>query len=319
MIQMIRQFVDGQLARLDRDQRGAALTEFAITLPIFLLLLMALLHLANMGQTTVAVKKAAYSNMWSESYRLTQATITEEPGVYSPRSAFMDAMPDGVSASSAIGSLDSIAEGIGGHWGEAMFKTNLAPLLTGGQITHTSQDTEASVRLNENVNITTGPHQVMTEIIGESRQHRPAFAVNDNLGDDNLANHLDGMDGISGVISSALSAGLTASGVVPGLFAGVRSGDAEGTASGSVDFDTNLLAFSDEYSVTYRTGLSPHAGDTSVIPGFDIEFGAFDRENAQWFFYYITGQTVTNKRVSLNLLDIEYDTGEEFHNPSRYQ
>ncbi len=318
MIANLRRITARFVAPLDEDQGGAALTEFAITLPIFVLLLTALMHLGHLGQTTVAVKTDAYGAMWAESYRLTQATIDDEPGVYSPRSQLMDAMPDGVSAPEIVGSLDAAAAAIGGHWGEAMFKANLTPILSGGQISHTNQDTDAAKRLNENVNITTAPHQVMSDIIGESRDHRPSYAVNDNLGDDNIANHFDDVDGLSGIISSALSSVLTASGVVPGLFAGVRTGDAEGSASSTVEYSNRFLSHSDTYSASYRTGLSPYAGDTSAIPGFDVDFGSFGREQAQWFFYYITGQTVTNKRVSLNLLEIEYDTSEIINNPTRY-
>lgn len=306
------------LRRLSQDQGGAALTEFAITLPIFVLLMTGLMQLGHMGQTTVAVKTSAYGGMWEESYRLTQATIDDEPGVYSPRSQLMDAVPEGVSAPEVVEGLDAAAAAVGGHWGEAMFKANLALVLSGGQINHRDKDTDAATRLTEKVNITSEPHMVMTKIIGENRDHRPSFAVNDNLADDNIANHFDDTEGVSGVISSALSSVLTASGVVPGLFAGVRNGDAESEATSTVEYSNRFLPHEATYRAKYVTGLSPYAGDTSAIPGFDIDFGSFGREQAQWLFYYATGQTVTNKQVSLNLLELEYDDAEVFHKPERY-
>lgn len=306
-----------RLRGLNGAQSGAALTEFAITLPIFVLLLTALMQLGNMGHATVKVKTAAYGEMWEKSYEMTNYTIDENQAVYTPRAELFDAVPDGFSANEILDSVDSIATGAGGHWGESMLKANLAPLLSGGQISHHSGETSAAERLSE-LGISSAPHTVMTEIIGESRGTRTSFAVNDNLADDSIMNHTEDMQGGSGIASSIVGGLTTGLGVIPSLFAGVRHGEAQGTATADVEYTNRFLPHSTTFSAGYTTGLSPHAGDESSIPGMEGQFAGIGREETQYLFYYLTGQTVDNKRVALNILDPEWDESQNFDNPTRY-
>lgn len=290
--------------QLDADEQAAALTEFAIMLPIFLLVMTALMQLGHLGQSTVAVKTTAYSQMWEKSYEKTDSSIDEKPEVYTPRDDLLDALPDDLDAQEVVASADAAATGAGGHWGEALMRTQMAPFLSGFQVGPGYNNTDAANRLHSNLNLT-NPSSTMDTIIGEDRDTRTSFAVNDNIIDDNIGDHVTDMQDGSSVASGLVGAMTQASGAVPSLFAGVRHGEGQGSAKAEIEYSNRFLPHEYTYTASYATSLSPAAGEDGAIPGVDgLEFGSLGREQQQYAFYYLTGQSVDNKRNMLDVLDL---------------
>lgn len=306
---LIRQF--------HRGEEGTALTELAITLPIFLLLLTGLLHLGNLGQVTVAVKNVAYQEMWRDANEKTQGSSLAH---VSPRGQLLEMTPDhnGFTPVSMINSVSNGVGGLGGHWGEARMYTELGAALSLGGVNYRNSDTTAATRLNNNM---PGYLNMTSSIIGTGN-HRPKFALDDNLADSeqNLMENFSGQSGISGMISGGLASLLEISGIGPGMLAGIRYGDGQGSASAEVDLQNRLLQHTASYSFTYSTALSPLAGTQAIIPGVvDASFGDIGREQYQWFFYYLTGQTISNFRVSLDVAEQDFDGNDSFSPADRYE
>ena len=303
--------------RFHRQESGAALTEFAITLPIFVLLLTGLLHLGHLGQVTVAVKNLAYKEMWIDANQRTQGYDLEH---MSPRGqlASLTADVDGISPVEMINGMGNIAGGLGGHWGESRMYAELGNVLSVGGVHYSNRDTDIARRLDKNM---PGMTEMTSSILG-SDKHRPKFAFDDNLVDSeqNLMENFSGGTGMSGLVTGALASLLELTGMGPGYLAGIRYGDGSGSATAEVDLQNRLLSYTHTFENSYSTALSPLAGDNSAIPGLvDDSFGSVGRENYQWLFYYLMGQTILNQRVNLDIVDQDFDKNDSFTPAERYE
>lgn len=64
--------------RAHRDERGTALTEFIILLPIFVLIFAGITHLAKLNTAAIRVGGEAYSQMWKKA----KDVQTDDPGIH---------------------------------------------------------------------------------------------------------------------------------------------------------------------------------------------------------------------------------------------
>lgn len=101
-----------------KDERGAALTEFIITLPVVVIIFAGLVALGRLGDETGKVKIRAQLKMWEKA-------TGDNPGFITPRAA----VTSGGEFSSVV---DGLVTAGGGHWGESYTRVKIpeeAPLL----------------------------------------------------------------------------------------------------------------------------------------------------------------------------------------------
>ncbi len=303
-----------------REEEGAALTEFAITLPIFMFLLGVVLHLGRAGIASVAVFPAAYQDMWVDHNE--QSTGMHLANM-SPRAELAGVVPDlnGFHLVDIGDSAISAAVGVGGHWGESKAHLELSRLLSFGGVNYGSGDTDAATRLNNHFGTGgAGPLSLTSSVIG-SENYRPKWAFDDNLLDSgsNIFDTVTGTDiSVGGIIQSAMSVFFEATGAVPSVFAGIRYGEGRGEAQTMTDVRIMYEWTSQYWYASYATALSPNAHDDQSIPWVDYQIGEIGREQHQYGFYYLTGQTISNQFVTLDIVKQELSGSDSFDAVGKY-
>ncbi|RVU42964.1 hypothetical protein EA187_14100 [Lujinxingia sediminis] len=292
----------------ERDEQGAALTEVVMCLPFFILVFGGLMNLGLVGQQSVATKHVAAHDMWTQVYHEGANNALR----MSPRTQLPEL--DNLGSVQGIAALGGdIAAMASGHWGEAWFHTELAPVLTLGQIDYDSHSHEAARRLQQHMK---PPHQMTGHILGGTDEgRRPVLAqiaTNDNLIDDNLINPGGNM------LQWLLTSVLQFSGGVPGAFAAIRYGDQDGMASHQVSLYGGRLT--PTFSARYSAMLSPHPtrsgeeGGTSGEEVFDL-----NDPRGQWGLYYVAAQTTNNYRWVYNMMNVQFDEDETQSTATRYE
>lgn len=208
-----------------RDERGSAMTEFIITLPIVVITFAGLLGLGRLGHHTSRVKIEASKQMWTKAYDDSSGEIT----------------PRAVSPVVDIASTPTL---LAGHWGESYSRVKLAsavPMLADG----------------------VDPVMTSDPIVGESMYARTL--VDDSLAPPgqnvNMSNNGSWSVGLppfisaGGNIGGALSYAISASGVLPNQAAGIKYGFVEGKVEN--EEVPGFLGQTVSMSTSYRTLVPP--------------------------------------------------------------
>src|SRR5690554_5025903 len=294
-----------RVAALHGHERGTALTEVVMCLPFFILVFGGLMNLGLLGQQSVATKHVAVTSMWEQVYDEGANNALR----MSPRTQLPDFDNlDSVQGAAALGG--DLAAMTAGHWGEAWFHAELAPVLSLGQIDYGTQTHPAAQRLQENMR---RPDQMTAHILGSATDgQRPVLAqiaTNDNALDESLRNPG------GNTMQWLLTAVLQFSGGVPGAFAGIRYGDQEGSASHQVSIYGGRVT--PTFSANYSAMLSPHPTRSSEGGGEEV-FDLND-ERGQWGLYYVAAQTTNNYRWVYNMMNVQFDESETQSTATRYE
>ncbi len=205
------------LKRIHHEQRGAALTEFILFLPIWITAFIGVINLGKLGIESTKVQMIAQSKMWSMAVDTSTSSVTSEWGVPSV---------GGINAAGVAGDLgrgvgdgfEAIGSGFQaaeGHWGESAAKTLPISLLT-----------------NSVDDLTENPE----DIIGKAEY--PDSIVNDNA-----ARSVMSMSG--GGVKAILTKLVSGSGLTVSFGAGIRYGMAHGRHSESITLIRGLTATPD--------------------------------------------------------------------------
>lgn len=230
-----------------RDQSGTAMTEFIITVPIFLFLFSGLLALGNISQGAVAAHTEAAAPFWREAY-----AAERQSSRMSPRGQSWTSLPIGGAASM----LSNYNNRMNGHWGESASAVRLMPLVTGRSLPNDAAGQQ--VRSN----LTTDPRR----LIGDSRAASGVADDSFRLSLGNLSQIGAGRDALLTILVDNIT---RAFGVNLGYGAGARYGTVTSTTSSVVKRPLGLPDAT--YRVSYSSLVSPSpTRDTSLdglLPG----------------------------------------------------
>ncbi len=184
----------GSLRRLHQSRSGTAMTEFAVTLPIYILFMIGILNLYNIHQEVLLSEQRASAELWEDAV-----------GVQSGFPVSFEMTPGSGAISSAshyssVGDFLSVANSIdsgtaaGGMYAESGLKVSAADLIP-------------------NVNVDPEPEFNLNQVVCD-----PSFTSN-LMNDRMLAGQMD-YDNFAGIASSVLNA----TGARPALGAGIRYG-----------------------------------------------------------------------------------------------
>ncbi len=239
--------------RLRHREDGAALTEFVITLPIFLAFFGIIYSLSGLVHGVLQTHVDAAPQMWADTY-----AAEDEAMRMSPRSQAWQGNVD-LSPSGALDLWNNLENAAGGHWGESYGAVSRdMPSLTG-------QTTPHETAYGREIHVTDNPR----DVIGKSRA---AMGVSDDaldlFGGFNLSD-LGGLfsgGGFGANASSALFQGIaaelmSAAGFHLGLGAGIRYGTVETTHEHSVTgLGWGIPDTTWDVSYTNRVSPSPDSG-----------------------------------------------------------
>ena len=242
------------------DQDGAALTEFVITLPIFLAFFGIIYSLSGLVHGTIQTHVDAAPMIWAETY-----AAEDDAMRMSPRSQAWQGDYD-LSAAGAQDLWNNLQNAAGGHWGESYGAVSTdMPIVTG-------QTTPHETSYGREIHVTNDP----SNVIGDSRA---AMGVSDDAWDlwggsnwSQLGSIFSG-GGLGAGAGQALFQGIAqqvmdAAGLHLGLGAGIRYGTADITHEHTVsDLGWGIPDTSWQVSYTSRVSPSPDSGVS--IPGLN--------------------------------------------------
>lgn len=300
------------------EEEGAALTEFVLTLPIFIIIMGGIITLGQVGSSSVSVKATAYAAMWQDAKDKT----TGEWKAMTPRSKLDDPVRQitkgvlGSALDEFIGGLPGDFEGpgigvdpqggadgavgLGGHWGEAEYYGGFGAMVSQGDIN--PRDHERLGMLDASPGSTT--QQILGH--GLDGSNKPRLALDDNLLSNQTFKGFDlnemwaeptsvnefikkAKSTLGGAVENLLYDLISATGFAPGLMAGIRYGRGVGGAASSVKVKA-FGTYEANHHAVYMTALSPHTD------------GALNKEKVQWLFYVGGTQLNDNQRNMLSLL-----------------
>lgn len=251
-----------------RDERGSAMTEFVIFLPVFVVTFAGIVNLGKFGYETTRTQVLAQKQLWSKVIPVTYSLADGTQHMSSVVAGGMAAghlaglagdgdnpqqVADGIEAGIMSGGL-----ALSGHWGESY--TRVKPF----------------------------------QVVGFANDVDPKFSAEDVIGDQPYPHSLlnDGPnrpkpDGIVGLITAVLAG----SGAVPAMAAGIRYGEVFGEENRSFSVGT-LGNFSAEAHYDVLVAPSPLKGAaTKMTFGF------------AWAF----AQAEDNYRVMMNFGESEWE------------
>lgn len=309
------------------EEEGAALTEFVLTLPVFIIIMAGIITLGQLGASSVGVKNVAYAAMWSDAHRGT----TDDWKAMTPRSkldnplkqvlgqvfgsaveGFVNGLPGNIEvnipgANGADGADGAI--GLGGHWGEAEYYGSFGAVVSQGEVDHRAQNHRLA-------QIDRSPGGSTMQILGHGLDgsNKPRLALDDNLMANRTFNDFELSDmwaeptSLNDFIkkAKAMAAGeasnlfydlIAGSGFAPGLMAGTRYGRGVGSAVNEVEVNA-FGKYTATHQALYMTALSPNTG------------GALNTEKLHWLFYVGGTQLNHNQRNILNLLSQNLKTSD---------
>lgn len=229
-----------------KEEEGTAMTEFALTLPIFLFFFGALIGLGSTTHAAIDAHTNAAPQLWQEAY----AAETDGDRMSPRTSSWSDPLPGG--AGGLIGTVGDFYYRGKGHWGESrMAVGTFMPIATGQDIPNTAGGNEISTNLTHTA----------SNIIGNSRAAGGVADDTLNLGGVNLWSLSGGP--VDLIITEVLSAVTQALGVNLGYGANMRYGTVEASHTETASLPYGLPDAT--YSVGYSSLISPSpTNDTGV-------------------------------------------------------
>ena len=295
----LSRFLRRALARFHGDEHGATMTEFVAFLPIFVTLFAGLSHLHKLGRVSVETKIQANKLLWTESYELQQnemrwsprtTAITEVSESSGDSAGGGASEPDtgGGDILSVLQTVDTVAEGVGGHWADSYIRGTIMPVTVTPHMIGASGDAKGGRRIDA----AGGPFFKPSDVLGDAPLAN--YALNDTVMFNTSGSTLEQVT--SFVFNTVLG------GTQHGVLVGTRFGYADGAQSKSI----TLLGQNISFSASYRTRISPVAFDSSgqEIPIIGV---TVDMETGQYVYYQLLAQTNDNYRNTLNLLEQNMD------------
>ena len=223
------------LRRFHRNEEGVSLTEFIITVPIFLSLMVGIL---NMGQLLREVPQAgryAATEMWEATYAAESDTL---------RMSARYEWTELGSHQGWIGNMYSAYAGATGHWGESFLYSG--PLMTG--LTGRTIPTHGEYgRMRQNRTLSP------SNIVGNA--HVATMMVNDGLTFDSLTTSMGGNPtSLTGIIGAVAGSAVAISGASAGFGAGIRYGQVRTTYEHSFEMS---FGGSRDWTYGYTSLVSP--------------------------------------------------------------
>ncbi len=113
---------------LHNDERGTALTEFVIILPVFIMVFAGILQIRKVGNEAVEHQVRANKKLWVAVYDAEDEVLR-----MTPRGQFAQAFSD--TEQNIMQRLDSGANALGGHWTEHYTRTQvMMPIVSGVRV-----------------------------------------------------------------------------------------------------------------------------------------------------------------------------------------
>lgn len=273
------------LALILEDERGTAMTEFVITVPVFIFLFVGLLSLGNISQGAVAAHTEAAGPLWRATF-----AAEKDQSRMSPRNQNWTSLPVG-------GVGNTIGTGVNrlrGHWGESYTAVTAMPLLTGKSLPNDAAGQDVRQKLTMD----------STKIIGDSRA---ASGVADDTFRMSMGNWSAVGAGSGALLTIALNSITQMLGVNLGFGAGMRYGT---VTSNSHTVVKRPLGLPDaHYNLSYTSLVSPsNTNDASIasfLPGGWVD----DPEDRA---YLASRLWVETEQPYRNLLGI-YDSSRSFN------
>lgn len=254
--------------RLDRDERGTALTEFVIILPVFIIVFAGILKLRKVGNEAVEHNVRANKKLWVAVYE-----AEDEELRMTPRGALADTF--GPQEESILGRVDAAVTGFGGHWGESYSRTALAmPALLGRRAPR-------SVRRN----LTMRPYNV----IGDAKVAN--ILTNDSV-------DLTSVDTSGGIVGTIVTGALQLLGATAGYAANIRYGNVESEMQTD---QIEVAGLSHTFETQYESLVSP-----AQSPPFNDFINT--AETRSYLVSRLAGETETNYAELMDFIDQDLST-----------
>jgi hypothetical protein len=245
MILALRQL----LGRLHADQDAVTLTEFVITLPIFIILFAGMLKFNKVADAAIDHKVLASKNLWTNVY-----SAEDEMSRMTPRSQLVEA----TRASDIWSALNLTYRGLKGHWGESyMAAQYMMQPTTGVDIPRSDPEWRILDR-----RLTDNPE----DIIGSATVTR--MMVDDTLDFGDLKTMLSrgarlngGTDPTRLIFQAIIGGALQILGATSGYAANIRYGSAEGSASRTTTVYGRRMHFNQSYNALISPATEPPFND----------------------------------------------------------
>ncbi|TXD35672.1 pilus assembly protein [Lujinxingia vulgaris] len=202
-----------------RDERGTSMTEFVMTIPIFITLFIGIMNLGRPARAQSYVTRDAATEMWRQVYQaedddLRMSARYEWAGLGSH--------------DSWLRTLEAGYLGATGHWGHSrLYAQPMMFGLTGRTIPNRGDYGRMARKITSNP----------TEIVGNA--HVATMMVNDTLHFDALATSMGGRpDSLGDIIGAVAGTALSISGAAAGFGAGIRYGQVDAGHTATVTFTT---------------------------------------------------------------------------------
>ncbi len=242
--------------RLDRDEKGSALTEFVIGLPVYIILFIGILNLHQLEHGAVLVKAQAHSDMWEKAIEMQTQLMPDwdmQPAIGAGRAAYYHSQTGGKA-------LDYVLDG-----------ENLVTAfgVSGGNMLE-SYTRVRPLDLVENIGSADGKvtYDINEEYIVEWEDSISNDLLNDGMRWGEFQNVTG--NGFLGGLNSIISM----SGMRPAVAAGVRYGISGGQAERTV----NMIAFPDR-TIEARSHVANPPRATSKYITFAVVRLAMTKED----------------------------------------
>ena len=226
------------IGRLLADERGTSLTEFVLTLPVFLIIFSGMLQLSRLLHEGVRVKARASKGMWEKALDIHNS---------GPTSLSFNHKQPQIAAGNAVGEIQNHSSPNGDGW--ATMKNGPSGLMNNG--------TEGEARQATNI-LSNNPGPGVPSPSGSPPDQQPGDFPETVL-DDSSFNQVG--TGPSSLSPFTASAGLSAMGPNPAVFAGTRYGMVVGEDQNTV----NIAGRSYDMSAGYDVLVSPEPLEGGVV------------------------------------------------------
>ncbi|RAL20632.1 hypothetical protein DL240_16505 [Lujinxingia litoralis] len=217
------------------DERGTSMTEFVMTIPIFITLFIGIMNLGRTARAQPHVTRDAATEMWQQVYQAEDEDIR-----MSARSEWAGLGSHG----NWLRTLESAYLGATGHWGQSrLYAQPMMAGLTGKRIPNHGDYGRMARKITSNP----------AEIVGNA--HVATMMVNDTLHFDALTTSMGGRPSSLGdIIGAVAGTAVAISGASAGFGAGIRYGQVSAGHRATVEFTTGHTL---ELGTSYTSLVSP--------------------------------------------------------------